>query len=397
MLKTPDDRTTLLRLANVCLADREGLFDVVLGAGVIGSIEPASTVNEATEALDLEGRLLLPAFVDGHIHLDKTFLGLPWRPHVEGHTVAARIAAERKERATAAREMPMKVRACKLIDRIAGYGTLALRSHIDIDEEIGLSHVHDLLALREEVAGLVDIQFVAFPQSGLTAKVREMMDEALSLGVDLVGGLDPAGIDNDLEGHLDTVFELAEKHGRGVDIHLHDPGLLGTFELKQIARRSAALGMQGHVAVSHAYALGMVDAGELAATASELQRGGVSIMTNGPGNAAIPPIKALIEAGVRVFSGCDNIRDAWSPFGTGDLLERAAVIGYRAGFASDADLALAFDLVTTHSRAVMGLAPVTLEPGSPADLVAVKAENLSEAVASTPRERMVFRKGRPLA
>ena len=380
------------------LPGADGSFDVALAGGRIAAVAAAGTAGTAGggggESLQLAGRLLLPALADGHLHLDKSFIGLPWRPHVPGEGIAERIAAERRE--CAALEGSVGQRARQLVERVIGFGTLALRSHVDVDEVIGLAHVHALLELRAALAGRVELQLAAFPQSGITPGVAELLDEALRLGVEVIGGLDPAGIDGDIEAQLNVVFGLAERHGCRIDIHLHDPGTLGAFELRRIAARTHALGLNGRVAVSHAFALGMIDAHELELTARALAQAGVAIMTNGPGADAMPPLRPLLDAGVLIFGGSDNIRDAWSPFGTGDLLQRAGAIGYRGNFRSDAELRLAFEFVTGNSRRVMGLEPVSLAVGSPADLIALTAADVPEAVASAPAERLVFRSGRLL-
>ena len=106
---------------------------------------------------------------------------------------SARIAAERSERAALGGSLEERARG--LIERVIGFGTLALRSHVDVDEVIGLEHVRVLLELRAALADRVDLQLVAFPQSGINARVVGLLDEALRLGVDVIGGLDPAGID----------------------------------------------------------------------------------------------------------------------------------------------------------------------------------------------------------
>jgi cytosine deaminase len=216
-------------------------------------------------------------------------------------------------------------------------------------------------------------------------------------GADLVGGLDPAGIDEDVNGHLDAVFAIAERRGAGIDIHLHDPGPLGCFELRQIAARALAAGLAGRVAVSHAYALGGVDEEELNRTLEALARADVAIMTNGPGPVPMPPVRKLVAAGVRVFSGSDNIRDAWSPYGNGDMLERATWIGYRQGMSADSDLELAFDLGNGRSAQVLGLADHGLRIGAAADLVAIPSGSIAEAVASHPPRAMVMKRGRVVA
>ena len=253
----------------------------------------------------------------------------------------------------------------RLIEQVVGYGTIALRTHVDIDLQVKLEGLHALLKVREQVRDLLDIQIVAFPQSGVMIEpgVADLLDAAISEGADLVGGLDPAGIDDDVKGQLDTIFGVAEKHGVGLDIHLHDFGPLGCSELREISARTEAAGLTGKVAVSHAFALGTVDDTEFGRTADALARAGVAIMTNGPGPVPMPPVKRLRAAGVTVFAGSDNIRDAWSPYGNGDMLERAALIGYRQDFRADEDLALALDLATHAPAKVLGLKDYGLARG----------------------------------
>jgi cytosine/adenosine deaminase-related metal-dependent hydrolase len=337
------------------------------------------------------GLLALPGLVDGHIHLDKTFLGLPWLPHRPDASVAGRIAAEKVLLAGIAE--PMAQRARRMIGHVAARGTTALRTHVDVDAAAGLGGLEALLALREEVAHLASIQIVAFPQSGVLAHAR-VLEDAVRAGADVVGGLDPAGIDADIEAQLRVVFGIAERHAVPIDIHLHDPGELGAFELCRIAAHARAAGIAGRVAVSHAYALGQVAEATLARTAAALAEAGVAIMTNGPGPEAMPPVKRLVAEGVEVFVGSDNIRDAWSPYGNGDMLDRARLVGYRAALLTDAELRLALDLVTAAPARVMGLAPPRLAEGAVADLVLVAAEHAAEAVATAPPRALVVKAGR---
>jgi cytosine/creatinine deaminase len=132
-------------------------------------------------------------------------------------------------------------------------------------------------------------------------------------------------------------------------------------------------------------------------TADLLAETGVAIMSHGPGGATIPPLKLLREHGVRVFGGSDNIRDAWSPFGNGDMLERAMMIGYRANFRHDEELALAFDMVTQTAAEVLGIADYGITTGGPADFVVVQAGSVAEAVATRPRRKLVIKAGRIVA
>ena len=376
-------------LSNATLPDG-ARHDIEIKDGRIAALLPPSRAEPDV--------MVLPALVDGHIHLDKTLLGLPWVPNqAAGNRVTDRIEAERKVRA--ARTVPEQQTGANLVRQVVASGTLHMRSHVDVDNQLGLRNLHEILAVREQFRDLVTIQIVAFPQSGILRSpgTAELLDAAIAEGADLVGGLDPVGIDGDPDGHLDAVFAIAERRGVGVDIHLHDGGESGIAQLEAIARRTAAAGLQGKVAVSHAFALGSVPVDRAARTADLLAESGVAIMSHGPGGAAIPPLKLLHEHGVEVFGGSDNIRDAWSPFGNGDMLERAMLIGYRANFRHDDELAFALDMVTGAAARVLGVAPYGIAIGAPADLVVVEAGSLAEAVAARPRRKLVIKAGRVVA
>ena len=343
------------------------------------------------------GVLVMPPLVDGHIHLDKTLLGLPWVPNqAAGNTVADRIEAERKVRA--ARTLSETETGANLVKQVIATGTLHMRSHVDIDSELGLKNLHAVLDVRERFKETVTIQIVAFPQSGIARSpgTAKLLDEAMEQGADLVGGLDPVGIDHDLGGHLDTIFAIADRRGVGVDIHLHDGGEGGIAEMHAIADRTRAGRLRGRVAISHAFALGSVPVDLAARTADALAEAGIAIMSHGPGAATMPPLPLLRAHGVEVFGGSDNIRDAWSPFGNGDMLERAMLIGYRANFRHDHELLLPYRMVTEAAARVLGLKDYGIRVGGPADFVAVEADSIAEAVATRPPRKWVMKAGRIL-
>lgn len=384
-------------LADVTLPDGSRA-DLTLRDGRIAAVTPAveRVGPPPAGALDLAGALVLPAFVDGHIHLDKTFLGADWQPHVTGGTIRERVAAERALRERV--RVPVGERAEHLVRQVVALGTGHVRSHVDVDPWLGLTGLHALVELRERCRDLLSMQLVAFPQSGIVTApgVADLLDAALREGADLIGGLDPLGFDGDVTGHLDVVFGLAERHGAGVDLHLHDGGAPGAAQLREIAARTAALGLADTVTVSHAYCLGALAPAEFARTADALAAAGVSILTNGP-SGPMPPVLALRERGVRVFAGSDNIRDAWWPYGTGDLLERATIVGLRQDLCTDAELAVAADLVTDAAAAALGLADYGLRVGARADLVVVEATSTQAAVAAHPARRLVLHGGRVVA
>ncbi|MET0710777.1 MAG: amidohydrolase family protein [Tardiphaga sp.] len=371
--------------------------DIAVANGRIAAISPAgSSALNTTATVDLGGALVVPGFVEGHIHLDTSFHGDAWRPHrpySNGFNVRERVAFQADNMAQAA---PMDIRARNQLDLCISHGTTQMRSHVMVDGSVGLTSLQTILAVREEYRERIDIQLVAFPQSGILQSpgTPDLMDEAIAMGANVVGGLDPAGFDRDVEKHLDVVFGIAERRGVDVDIHLHDNGTLGVFEIEQIAARTRALSMNGHVTISHAYSLGDVATDIVQRTADLLARSGVAIMTNAPGARPFPPVKLLRQAGVTVFAGSDNIRDSWWPYGDGDMLGRAMMIGYRSGFNTDEDLAVAFDMVTAAGAKALRLEGYGLRVGAKADFVTLDAEHIPIAVVDVPGKRSVYKNGR---
>jgi cytosine/creatinine deaminase len=214
------------------------------------------------------------------------------------------------------------------------------------------------------------------------------------MGAETAGGLDPCAIDRDPKGHLDTVFALAERFGRNVDIHLHEPGEMGLFSMELIIERTRALGMAGQVIISHAYCLGMGDHGSVDAMIPALADAGVAIMTTAPASRPVPAVTRLARAGVVVCAGSDGIRDTWGPYGNADMLERAMFIGLRNNLRRDDDLRIALDIVTTGGATALGLPDYGLTPGCGGDMVLVAAETIAEAVAQRPGMRTVVKRGR---
>ncbi len=278
-------------------------------------------------------------------------------------------------------------------------GTTHIRTHVDVDTEIGLSSIEAILEVRQAFATGMTLQIVAFPQSGMLVRqgTVELMDAAVAAGADLVGGIDPSSMDRDPAGHLDAVFAIAERHGVGVDIHLHEPGPLGAFSIELIADRTAALSMQGRVNISHAFCLGMVDSDYLKRLTALLVENRISIMTHGPGFSEFPPIRPLRDAGVAICSGSDGIRDSWGPYGNADMLERAMLLGYRSNFRRDEDLELVLDIVTRGGAAVMAQDNYGIAAGDRADFVLLRGETLAEAVVSRRPRALVVKGGRVVA
>jgi cytosine deaminase len=367
--------------------------DILILAGRI-SRSPTPT---GVPVLDGGGRIALPGLVEAHTHLDKSLLGLPWYRNEVGPRLIDRIENERSARKTLPIDPRQQSERQALLS--VTHGSTFIRSHVDVDTECGVAGIEGVMGTREALADVVDIDLVAFPQSGLLVRpgTVELLEQALRLGAETVGGLDPCAIDRDPKGHLDTVFGLADKFGRGVDIHLHESGEMGAFSMELIIERTIALGMQGKVVVSHAFCLGMPDASVVDPLLTALAEARIAIMTTATASRPVPPLKRLLQAGVVVCAGSDGIRDTWGPYGNADMLERAMFVGQRYNLRRDDELTLALDVVTEGGARALGLANYGLSPGCSGDLVLVEAQTIAEAVAQRPGRRTVVKRGRVVA
>lgn len=383
---------TDLLLKNVRVSPGDTV-DVLVRAGRIARIGAA--IDGAADALveDGGGALLLPGLVEGHTHLDKTNWESPWYVNEVGSALTDRIDNERAWRASSGHDAASHARALALA--FLREGTTRIRSHVDVDTDAGLRHLDGVHAVREELAGRIEIQTVAFPQSGLLIRpgTAELLDQALAQGADVLGGLDPSAIDRDPAKSLDVLFGLADRHGKPVDIHLHEPGELGAFTMDLILDRVAALGMQGKVVVSHAFCLGGIDAKRLDGLLRRLAALDVAVLTTAPPSRPVPAVRACRDAGVTIFGGNDGIRDTWTPYGSPDMLARAMMIGLRNDLRRDDEVEWAFDCVTSAAARACGFADYGLMPGARADLVLVDASCVAEAVVTRKPRRLVVSAG----
>ena len=371
--------------------------DVLARDGIIVQVAAGLTAPEGARIEKGQGALLLPGLIEGHTHLDKTLWGTPWHHNTLGPTRDERIENERAFRRGGQHDAD--ARSLALGRAFLANGTTRMRTHADIDTEIGLRHLHATLRAREALAGSIDMQIVAFPQSGITLRpgTEDLMDQALREGADVVGGIDPCSVDRDPVGHVDVLFRLAQKHGKPLDIHLHEPGELGAFSLNLILERTVSAGMVGLVTISHAFCLGTLPAGERDALLDRMARWDVRICTTAPAANPVPPLTVCRAAGVTVYGGNDGIRDTWTPHGRPDMLDRAMHIALRNGFRRDDELAVALDCVTSAAAQGCDFARYGLEEGCRADLVLLDAAGVAEAVALAPPRRLVVANGQIVA
>lgn len=376
----------------------DGLVDIRIVNDAIAEVGAGLQPSTGAQVIPGNGALVLPGLVDGHGHIDKTLWGRGWHSHGAGPSVADRIEYETRTLRQLAQDTERESSA--LLRHMIARGSTHLRTHVDVTPELGLSHFEATQRVREQFSAYMDMQVVAFPQVGVTRApgTAELLDAALAQGAEVLGGIDPIGIDQDPKGQLDILFELCERHGCELDIHLHDRGEVGAISVELIADRCRALGMQGKIVISHAFCLGSVDSDRRAALLALLIEQDIAVMSHGPsGGTPFPPLRELQAAGVRLFSGSDGIRDTWGPLNTGDMLERAFLVAYVNGFRDDDGLELALHMCTHGGAGIMGATGYGLEPGCQADLVLVEAENGPHAVIAHGPRKLVLKRGRVVA
>ncbi|MEW9874113.1 amidohydrolase family protein [Arthrobacter sp. HS15c] len=390
--------------------------DVTLDGGVIAAVGPVTPEGAApaggpagsaagAQVVEGRGRILLPSFSDVHVHLDSTLLGLPFRPHTGAPGVWNMMLNDRQNWRGA--EASVAERATLTLGAMIERGTTRVRSYAQVDVDAGLERFEGVLAAREAHRDRADVAVIAFPQAGLLREAgsADVLEEALKLGADVVGGIDPCALDRDPVRHLDIVFGLAEKYSLPVDIHLHEPSQLGLFSAQLILERTKALGMQGLVTISHGYGLADLPAGQLQELIEEMGSLDVSMATIAPAGAPLP-LQQLAAAGIRVGLGQDGQRDYWSPYGNADMLDRTWQLAFTSKFRADELIEHCVAVATVGGSSVIDpaanrLASVADRPGvdvgDPAELVLVEGGTVTAAVMDRLPGRTVIHRGRVVA
>jgi len=373
--------------------------DVLVMNDRIAQIDTDMTIPASINLLDCGGHLLLPGLVNAHAHIDKNLLGLPWRPNSvpEPRRIKDYVDNERQQRIAlgidtakqSALEVQMAIEA----------GVTHIRTHVDIDTDAGLQHWKGVLQTKETFKDQLTMQTVAFPQSGMLIRqgTIELLEEAVKMGADAIGGLDPSTVDRDPVKHLDTVFDIADRHGVEVDIHLHEPGMLGAFAVELIAERTQALGLQGKVTISHVFCLGMVDDAYLDKLIRLILDNDITIMSLGSGSGAFPPLKKLHDAGVKLCTGTDGVHDLWGIYNSVNMLDRVRLLGYRCGFRRDEDVEFLLDVATYGGATLMKDDNYGIKVGNTADFIVIAGETPTEAVVNQAVPKYVVKRGQVVA
>ena len=321
------------------VATKTALFDIEIENGKIKTIDPAKE-TAGNQHFNAKGKLALPAFRDMHIHLDKTLYGLPWKAvFPKNRTVKDMIAQEQKiipELLKTSVE-----RAELLIKLLQGYGTNFARTHFNVDPTSGTASLEHLLQAHDHVKDSFGAELVAFPQHGLyyTDSTGLMQEVAKWPQVDFIGGLDPYSIDGSIEKPIDFTIQLAVDNNKGIDIHLHEGGESGYKTIHYLIDKVLENPqLEGRTFISHAFALGSMSKKDLAYTAERLAASQVGIASSVPFRNMMMPFTELRNAGVRVYTGNDNVQDHWGTFGSGNMLQKANLAAQLYGYETEFDL-----------------------------------------------------------
>ncbi|RZS82685.1 cytosine deaminase [Motilibacter rhizosphaerae] len=370
--------------------------DVRITGDVVEAVAPLLPEAPGDEVLDLGGHLLLPAPAEPHAHLDKA-LTSHRAPNRTGDLAGA-IEAIRAI-APGFTHDDLVERATRAAYEYLANGTTAIRTHADLGAHTGLRHVRALLEVRDTLAGVVDLQVVALVSAPWTpeeaAATTRALAEAVELGVDVVGGV--PHIWGDRSAGLELSFAAAARAGFPLDLHTDetlDPTAQG---LRELAERVLATGFAHGATASHCVSLGIHGLDVARATAAAVARAGVGVVTLPQTNLylqgrevpvgaprGLTAVRALLDAGVVVGAGGDNLRDPFNPMGRADACEAASLL-VTAGHCSTREAWLA---VSAGARAVMGLPVPAVREGSVARFLAVEAESLDAAVAGAGSARV---------
>ncbi|SDS67436.1 Cytosine/adenosine deaminase [Paenibacillaceae bacterium GAS479] len=367
---------------------------VLIESGTISEIVPAITaLNDDLPKKDAGNLLALPSFIEKHCHLDKTILGDSWRAVRPASSIFERFEIEKNVLPTL--PTTVKERAEQLLGTLLQAGSTHVRTHVDIYPEVGLRNLEAVQEALATYGGKLSHEIVAFPQHGLLlSNSVNFVREALRSGAGLVGGVDPANVDGNMEASLQQMMELAVEANAGVDLHLHDGGQTGLATIKRLAALTEDAGWQGRVSVSHAFSLGDMAGQEADEIMQMLAELGITIITSVPIGRVIPPVNLLHERNVSVAVGCDNIFDSWSPFGNGDILERVGRLAERFGRSTEQALAETLGFITGGITPLNKLGQqVWPKAGDKASMVLVEASCSAEAVARRSKRQAVMYKG----
>jgi cytosine deaminase len=395
-----------LVVRNALLRGQDQLVDIAIEAGRITAVGP-SLAAAAPQTIDAAGDLVVPGFVNLHLHADKALLGEVMRPNVSGTLPEAIEITNDFKRSYDAEEVAQ--RAGRVIETGVTTGTTFFRLFADVGTIGGLRAAEGLLLAREKYRGCCDIQVVAFPQEGIVRDpgAAELLEEALKEGCDVVGGLPwYEYTDEEARQHIDICFELARRHDLDIHMLVDDTDDANSRSLEYLALKTMREGFHGRVAASHCGAMAGYNDVYAAKVIDMVATANVTISANThinlvcsaridrePKRRGIARVKELLARGVNVVSSQDDVDDPYYPFGKPDQLEVALMMAHAAQLTLPHELEQVFDMVTVNAARAARLPDYGIAPGCNADLVVLGASSVREALRLQPPRRHVIKNG----
>lgn len=380
----------------------DSLQDVAIENGLIQRIAPHID-GQASRVIEAGGKVLIPGLVDSHIHLDKAYI-MDRLPNKSG-TLMEAIQVTAKLKPTFTKEDVVE-RATRALFTLVSHGTTHIRTHAEFDPAQGFTGFETVMELKEKYRHLMDIQVVAFPQEGIfkCPGVEDMMTQAMDMGADVVGGI-PYN-DSPSKEHIDLVFRLAAKYGKPIDFHQDFKDNADSMTIEYICDKTIAEGMQGKVSVGHLTALAAVPPEELEPILKKMADAQINVMClpatdlhlgarNDTYNVrrTVTPVRKLRDAGVNMCFATNNIRNAFTPYGTGDLMH-IAMLGIPVCHLGGADdLPTVLPMLTTNPAKALGLSDYGLEEGKKADMVLLDSDSVETCVIDIPERLFVIKNG----
>lgn len=347
-----------------------------------GKIQKIYANDPNIQAIDANGLLMLPAFKDMHIHLDKTIYADKWQAVNHKGNVKTMIALEQELMPQLLKNSTFK--AEKLIELLQSKGTSFARSHVNIETTSKLQSLQNLQIALANKKDSFGAELVIFPQHGLYyTDSLPYMQEAAKMNIDYIGALDPLSIDGSIERTMDSTIQMALDNKKGIDIHLHESGESGLKTIQYLIDKvNENPSLKGKTFISHSFVLSQLDNKQLQATAEQLANSQIGIISTVPLGRITMPIPTLLKHNVNVMLGNDSIVDHWNTFGTGSVLEKVNLAAQLYGQVSEFQLSRLLKLATAG--------PIPLNDdgsqqwpkvGNDANLILIDASCSAEAVA----------------
>ncbi|PWR04604.1 amidohydrolase [Meridianimarinicoccus roseus] len=388
-------------------ADAGQAFDIGIHGGKIVTMTDAGGLEPGERALHLDGRLVLPGFVETHIHLDKSCI-LERCSMKGGLTEAIAEVAGLKAAFT---EDDVAERAARTLRKCVLNGTTRMRTHVEVDPVIGLRGLNGVKRAIAEFAWAIDVEICVFPQEGLLNNpgTDELMVAALQDGATVVGAAPYT--DSDPHGQIDRVFELAREYNVDIDMHLDFGSDASVLDVDHVCRRADEHGWGGRVAVGHVTKFAQMTATRLREVARRLADAGVAATVlpstdlflmhrDHDSSLSVPrgvtPLHMMAAEGVNCSLSTNNVLNPFTPFGDCSMIRMANLYANIAQVGQREEMAGCLDMVTARSARLMNLKDYGVEVGAPADVVVIDATDPTMAVAELAQPMYGFKRGRPV-